>query len=501
MITSEQIAKIRRLFHAEHWRVGTIASELGLHPDTIKRALQTETFNQAPGLAAKRVTDPFLDLIVATLDQHPRLRATRLFQMLLDRGYQGSVSQLRRVVRELRPSTREAFLRLSFMPGESAQVDWASFGTVTVGRAKRRLSCFVLTLSYSRAFYFEFFFDQTLENFLQGHVNAFANLGGVVRTCLYDNLKSVVLERYGKDVHFNSRMLELCGHYHFEARPCRPRRGNEKGRVERTIRYLRDSFFTARPFSSLERLNREALEWRDRVALARRWPDDSSLTVADAFERERSQMLPLPTHPFECERLQPVRSGKDIYVQFDLNRYSIPHTYVRRPLTIVASASTVRIIDGLIEIARHSRCYDREQRIEDPAHIAALLEEKSKALGATAVSRLQHAVPSIATFLEAAFQRGESVAHQTSRLLQLLDDYGAKELAAAVDEALAKRTPRADSVEFILNRRRRAAARKVLLPVDLSRHPHLANLSIPTQNLEVYDELFTTNTSSNDDSN
>src|SRR5215470_10644123 len=111
MITAEQIANIRRLFHAEHWKVGTIASELGLHPDTVKHALQTETFNQARALAAKRLSDPFLELIVATLKQHPRLRATRLFQMLRDRGYQGSIFQLRRAARKLRPISREAFLQ------------------------------------------------------------------------------------------------------------------------------------------------------------------------------------------------------------------------------------------------------------------------------------------------------------------------------------------------------------------------------------------------------
>lgn len=488
MITPEQIASIRRLFHAEHWKVGTIASELGLHPDTVKRALQTESFNQARALAA-RISDPFRELIGSTLKQHPRLRATRLFQMLRDRGYRGSISQLRRVVRELRPSTSEAFLRLSVLPGEQAQVDWASFGTVTVGRARRRLSCFVLTLSHSRAFYFEFFFDQTLENFFQGHVNAFTDLGGVVRTCLYDNLKAVVLERRGEAVHFHPRLLELCGHYHFAARPCRPARGNEKGRVERTIRYLRDSFFAARPFTSLDRLNREALQWRDQVALERRWPDDSSLTVAEALEIERPRLLPLPAHPFECELIKPVRSDKTIYVKFDLNLYSIPHTHVRRPLTLAATASTVRLLDGPREIARHPRSYDREQRIEDPTHIAALLEVKRKALGSTAVPRLQHAVPAIANFLDAAFQRGESVAHQTSRLLQLLDDYGAPDLAAAVEEALANETPRADSVAFILNRRHRRTGRPFPLPVDLSRHPHLADLSVSTHHLEVYDEL------------
>jgi transposase len=499
MITPEQIANIRRLFHAEHWKVGTIAAELGLHPDTVKRALRTDSFTQARSLIA-RPSDPFLELIVSTLKQHPRLRATRLFEMLRDRGYQGSISQLRRVIKRLRPPSGEAFLRLSVLPGEHAQVDWASFGLITVGRAKRRLSCFVLTLSYSRAFYFEFFFDQTLENFFQGHVNAFADLGGVVRTCLYDNLKAVVLERHGEAVRFHPRLLELCGHYHFAARPCRPARGNEKGRVERTIRYLRDSFFAARPFTSLPRLNREALEWRDRVALARRWPSDSSLTVAEAFAQERSRLLPLPAHPFECELIKTVRSDKTIYIRFDLNNYSIPHSYVRRPLTLAASASTVRLLDGPREVARHPRCYDREQRIDDPAHLAALLEEKRQALGATAVGRLQQSVPSIAQFLDAAFQRGESVAHQTSRLLELLDDYGARDLSAAVAEALARQTPRADSVAFILNRRRRAP-QQLLLPVDLSRHPHLADLSVPTHHLEVYDELSPNDDPSDDDPN
>ena len=146
MITPAQLANIRRLFHAEHWKVGTIASELGLHPDTVKRALRTDSFNLAR-TRAPRPSDPFHELIASTLKQHPRLRATRLFQMLRELGYQGSISQLRRVVRQLRPSTSEAFLRLSVLPGQEAQVDWACFGTVTIGRAQRKLSCFILTLS------------------------------------------------------------------------------------------------------------------------------------------------------------------------------------------------------------------------------------------------------------------------------------------------------------------------------------------------------------------
>src|SRR6266540_3529811 len=244
MISPEQRAQIRRLFHAEHWKIGTIATELGVHADTVRAALETERFKRGPA-PRTALTDPYFDFIQQTLEQHPRLRATRLFQMLGDRGYRGSVVQLRRVVASLRPPRQEAFLRLTTLPGEQAQADWASFGTVTIGSAQRRLSCFVLTLSYSRALYLEFFFDQTIENFLLGHVHAFCDWSGCPRTILYDNLKAVVLERCGNAIHFHPRLLELCGHYHFAAQPCRPFRGSEKGRVERAIQYIRHSFFAA----------------------------------------------------------------------------------------------------------------------------------------------------------------------------------------------------------------------------------------------------------------
>ena len=495
MIAPETVAEIRRLYYAEHWKVGTIAAALELHADTVKHALHIVV--PRTRTSTTRVIEPYTAVIREILQRHPRLRATRLFEMLRDRGFTGSIYQLRRAVPSLRPTPREAFFRLTMLPGEQAQVDWASFGEVQIGRARRRLSCFVMTLSYSRAFYLEFFFDQQMENFLQAHVNAFAWFGGTPRHLLYDNLKSAVLARHGDLIRFHPRLLDLCGHYHFAALPCQPRRGNEKGRVERTIRYVRESFFAAREFVTLSRLNQQAWEWRDRVTLARPWPGDDTRLVSAVFAEERPRLLPLPAHPFETEIMQSMRSGKTIYVRFDLNDYSIPPTHVGRTLTLVASATQVRLLDGVTEIARHIRSYDRHQRVDDPAHLAALLEQKRKALGATASGRLAHAVPDIAAFLDAAFQRGESPARQTTQLLLLLDDYGAADLADAVREALANNTPRANSVAFILSRRGRAA--RTPLPVDLSRAPHLADLSIATHNLEAYDQLSQTHSTDDDD--
>jgi len=208
MIAAELKAQIRHWFHAEHWKVGTIATQLGLHPDTVRRALETERFRRGPS-DRTRLTDPYLDFLRQTLQQYPRLRATRLFQMLQARGYPGSVVQLRRVVAQLRPHQREAFLCLQVFPGEQAQADWASFGEVQMGQARRRLSAFVVNLSHSRALWLEFFCDQSLESFLLGHVHAFHHWGGAPRVLLVDNLRSVVLERYGHNVRFHPRWLEL----------------------------------------------------------------------------------------------------------------------------------------------------------------------------------------------------------------------------------------------------------------------------------------------------
>lgn len=488
MIHAETHVRIRQLFYAEHWKVGTIARQLDLHPDTVRHALETARFRGGRRLRAS-ITDPYLDFIRRTLEQYPRLRATRIYQMIRERGYRGSVIQLRRLVARLRPAPQKAFLCLRSFPGEQAQVDWGCFGRIQVGRAQRDLSCFVATLSYSRALYLEFFFNQSLESFLIGHRHAFEDWQGAPRTLIYDNLRSAVLERRGDLIHFHPRLLELCAHYHCGPRPCHVRAAHEKGRVERAMRYIRESFFAARSFAHLEDLNRQALAWRDAVAYARPWPGDDSKTVREALDEERPSLLPLPAHPFDTDLVLPIQAGKTIYVRFDLNDYSIPPEAVGRPLVLVASQDLVRILDGTREIARHRRSYDRHERLLDPAHQEALLAEKRKAFGATSTGRLAQAVPESEALLDAAFACGESPARQTAQLLRLLERFGAEALRAAVREALERKTPRASSVAFLLHRRLREQPGNRPQPIDLSHHPELQNLSVTPHNLENYDEL------------
>ena len=262
-----------------------------------------------------------------------------------------------------------------------------------------------------------------------------------------------------------------------------------KGRVERAIQYVRSSFFAARPFTTLEDFNRQALAWRDQVAHQRSWPGDDSRTVAQAFAEEKPRLLPLPAHPFSCDTTRTVYADKTLCVRFDLNDYSVPPPALGRALTLVASPTTVRLLDGATEIASHRRSYDRHEQIEDPAHRQALLEQKRKALGATASGRLAALVPESQAFLQAAFERGESAARLTAQLLRLLDDYGVAELTAALREALEHKTPRLSSVAFILARRHRQRRQRTPLAVNLSRRPDLENLTVSNPSLEAYDDL------------
>ena len=489
MIAPEVIVKIRQLYFAEHWKIGTIASQLGLHDDTVRAAVGADAFNRAKRERFNQLTAPYLDFIRQTLKDYPRLRATRIFQMIRARGYEGSVSQLRRVVAGLRPSAEEAFLQLRTFPGEQAQADWAHFGEVQIGRARRRLSCFVITLSYSRALSLSFFFDQGLENLLRAHVQAFHEFQGSARVILYDNMKQVVLRRRGQDVEFHPRILELAAHYHFAPKPCNPGRGNEKGRVERAIQFIRSSFFAARPFTTLEDFNRQAREWRDQVAYQRRWPEDDSRTVEEVFREEQPRLLPLPAHAFDADLIMTALSRKRIYVRFDLNDYSIPPDAVGHELTLQISPKHVRILKGTATIAEHRRSWDRHQVIEDPAHRQALLEEKRRAMGSSPSGRLRLAVPESEAFLDEAFRRGEPIGRSTTQLIQLLDDYGAEALRSAIGLALERETPRVSSIAWLLQQRRRSEKRRMTRPVDLDRRPDLADLHVQPHDSNIYDEL------------
>ncbi len=452
MISPALEAEILRLYHAEKWRVGTIARQLGVHHSTVKRVLAQAGLPEGKRASRPTLADPFIPFIVETLEKYPRLCASRLYAMVKERGYAGGPDHFRTVVARYRPRRpAEAFLRLLTLPGEEAQVDWGHFGTLTIGSAERRLVGFVCVLSYSRHIFLRYYLGSAMPYFLRGHVEAFEFFGGVPRTLKYDNLKSAVLERRRDAIRFHPTLLELAAHHRFEPRPVAVARGNEKGRVERAIRFVRSSFFAARSFHDLDDLNCQALDWCRSTAGQRRCPEDRDRTVHDVFEEERTKLLELPPDRFPCDERVPVKVPKSPYVRFDRNDYSVPHTHVRRTLLVVASLDTVRILNQNQLVAEHDRCWDKGRQIEDPRHLEALVAQKRQARKHRGIDRLAHAAPFSSRLFEQLALRGANLGSVTSRLLTLLDRYGPHELEQAIAEALERDAPHLGAVRQVLD--------------------------------------------------
>ncbi len=489
MMSPEEIAEARRLFFGEHWKVGTIAAHLHRHPIAIKRAIGADSFIHK-GRHVKSKLEPYIPFIEETLKRYPRLRATRIQEMLVSRGYIGKISQTRRLVARLRPaSAAEAYLRLQTLPGEQGQVDWGSFGHVEIGRAKRALSVFVMVLSWSRAMDALFTLDQQQDNFLRGHVKAFEYFGGVPRVLLYDNLRSAVLSRVGDATRFHPKLLEFSGHYHYEPRPVAVARGNEKGRVERAIRFLRERFFAARTFRDVDDLNTQFREWRDTWAHARPCPGDDAITVGEALENEREVLMALPENQFCCESIRTVRSGKTPYVRFDLNDYSIPFELVRKPLTLICSDKEVRILDEGREVARHPRSYDRGKTIEEPRHISALVEAKQSARQSRGMTRLLRAVPEARTLLERVVTHGQNLTTAIKQLEHMLDDYGADELSKAVTTMNERELCAPSAVAQLLEQERRKQRIKPPVKITITDDPRVRDMHVTPHRLKHYDDL------------
>lgn len=489
-IPPDLAAQILRLHHAEKWPPGTIADQLGVHHSVVRRVLEQEGVPTAAITRSSRA-DPFVPFIVATLEKYPRLTASRLYQMVKERGYDGRPDHFRSIVARYRPAPPvEAYLRLKTAPGDQAQVDWGHFGKITVGQARRPLFAFVIVLSYSRAIFLRFFPGQQMSYFLAGHQAAFARWNGVPRTLLYDNLKSVVIERVGDAIRFNDQIHAFAGHYRYEPRPVAPYRGNEKGRVERAIRYVRDNFFPARTFDSLEDINEQADRWCDTFSLDRPWPEDRNLTVRDAYDRERSTLRPLPATDFPCHERKEVRVGKTPYLRFDRNDYSVPHTFARKLVIVVADLDTVRVLDRSQRvIATHPRSFDAGRQIEDERHIQALKEAKGHARKGRQTDRLSHLAPSSTELIRALAERHRALGRHVADLELLLVSYGAERLEAAIREALEKGTPHPQAVRHILEREQEARGEKAALPLPLPDDPRIHGMRVRTHDLRDYDRL------------
>ena len=289
MITYERYCQLHAL-HQQGLNKAQLARKLEMHPRTVDKWLTCD-YARKPYTARASILDPYKDQIVQWLEQHP-LSAQQILQRLQGVGYEGGYTIVKDYVRKVRPRRREAFLTLAFAPGECAQVDWGSSGTITVGNTRRRLHFFVMVLCYSRLMYVEFTLLQTMEHFLACHQNAFHYFGAVPKSIMVDNLKSAVLKRLTGDAPvLNPRYVDFAHHYGFAIKPCGVAKGNEKGRVENGVGYVKKNFLNGLVRGDFVALGPAARQWLDGVAACMP-KHDSDHSIGLPKKRRRSCPYP-----------------------------------------------------------------------------------------------------------------------------------------------------------------------------------------------------------------
>ena len=422
-----------------------------------------------------------------TLTRHPRLVATRLLDMLRERGYSGSITTLRRYVQHARPQPRnEVFLRVETLPGEQAQVDWAHVGTMSVPGGSRPLWAFVMVLAYSRAMWAELVIDLGIESLRRSLIRASSYFGGSPRQWLFDNAKTVVIERAGDAIRFHPALLDLAGRLHVKPALCAPRKPTDKGKVERSIRYLKDRFFAARAFHSVAHGNAQLVEFFTTIADQRphpRWPDRS---VADVFAEEHPRLLALPDAMPETDTVMPVSVDKTASIRLDTNRYSVPAIYARRTLSLVANDVTVRVLDGATEVAAHPRSWGRHQVLEQREHRASILEEKKQARDLKGRDRLRVEVPEIEPMLERWVDQGKNLGSMVAHTIVLLDGYGSSVLRSVVVDMLQRGLHDRGAMAILCEQRRRPRSGHPPLALQLGQH--VVERDVVPHDLGGYDE-------------
>lgn len=482
-------AAIRHLFHIEKLPKKAIARKLGLDPKTVRRALKRETFSPAVIQPRTSKLDGYQEKIGELLDHYSDLSAVRIHEEIKKLGYPGGISILRDYLATLRTPSK-VFLPIRTTPAEEAQADWTYAGRIS----SQRIYCFVVVLSFSGLLYLQFFPSQTLEHFMTGHLRAFHFFQGVPKKIRYDNLVSVVLQRFGSAIQFNPRFLAFAAHYLFDPSPCNVKSPHEKGRVERTIRYVKTNFLAGRTFLSLTDLNLQAAAWRDEVANGRIHGTTGKRPLDLFAQQEQSLLTPLSKTDYDTRLTLAVKSTSQSLVKFETNRYSVPCAYASRMLTLKADDQGVSLYDQEKLIAQHQRSQQKYQSIEDPRHYKGLLSSKPHGAYFKHRDALLALGETAHRYVELLTKTELRLPHQIKKIVQLMDLYGKAEVREAMDHALQYNALGHEYLRNIIqaNRRKRAATQPLGSPYSKI-HPDLIRSTwVEERDPSLYDNHFQT---------
>lgn len=477
-------SEILRLHFAEKLPQRQIAKTLSVNWKTVAAVIQRRSVKDQRDPSARRsILEPYFTAIEELLQEAPLRSAVNVLQRLRAKGYTGGVSILRDHVRAVRPTPpKEAFVRIEYVPGEVAQVDWGEFGDVFGDGTK--VHAFVIVSCYAGAIWVEFTLSETLPAFLRCHEKALRFFGGVHREYWYDNLASVVAERVGKLVRFNPRFLAYAGFHAFKPVAMNPGKGNEKGSVENGVKFVRGSFWPGRTFKDIDDLNRQAREWTETFANLREHKGKGKIPAV-ALDEERPHLLTLRPEPYDTDDVVSCPVRPDHRVRFQGSTYTVPWTLVGKTLTVRADDRRVTIFYGEKRVASHERSYDARQDIRNPSHEEGLLDIKPGAGSSALIEAIQSLGPNAKAYLDVLKAGSRSLKREIVELLVLKTVHGPSSLEQALGTALKKGVVGVANVERLL--RLMQAPEKSAPPLKLDEK---LSFVAPTPDLRTYDALL-----------
>jgi len=485
MISYPVFCQIRELHEQKHLTVPQIADALALDPKTVAKWVERRVYQDRQSAPRPSKLDSFKGQIVAQLERHP-YTAQQLLQQLQTQGYAGGYTILKEFVRLVRPVRKPAFLMLEFAPGECAQVDWGSFGFVQVDSTRRRLSFFVMVLCHSRMMYVEFTLAEGMEHFLSCHRHALEFFHGSTAKVMIDNLKVGVLDHpRGEPPRFNPRYLDFAAHYGFSPVACQVAKGNEKGRVENGVGYVKKNFLNGLDIPAFTAVNPAARLWLDTVANVR-LHGETHCKPSDRFTQEKPLLRLLPAMPYDCAVIRSVPANACCRVVLDTNRYTVPHLYASQKLTLKLYPEQLLVYHHEKLIATHLRCYDRRQDIRNPDHIQDLLVHRQRARQQTYLQAFLSLGPQADLYARRLQEKRLNAPHHIQKIVALSQIYGLDKTARALDDALAYEAYGCEYIANILEQRQRQSPAPS--PLHLTRRQDLLDLDLPPADLNLYEK-------------
>ncbi len=470
------------------------ARQFGIDPRTVAKMM---AFSVPPGYRrstppARPKLDPFIGIIDRILEEDKsrpakqRHTSKRIFERLRDEhGYAGGLTIVKDYVHERRLRQREVFVPLNHEPGH-AQADFGE-AVAEIGGLEQKIHFFAMDLPHSDAGFVQAYPEETTEAFCAGHVAAFDFFGKVPKSILYDNSKIAVARILGDGTRQRTQVFaELQSHYLFEDRFGRPGKGNDKGKVEGLVGWIRRNYLVPMPrAASLDALNAKLIDdCRHRLGDRLRGHDE---TIGERLVRDLAAFQSLPAAPYDACDKRTGRVSSLALVRYRGNDYSVPTAYGHREVLVRGYVQEVVISCGPDIIARHARSYEREDFVYDPLHYLALLEQKIGALDQAAPLvgwELPEEFAVLRRLLEA--RMGKRGKREFVQILRLLETFRRADVVAGIKEAMVRGALGFDAVKhLVLCRIEQRPPR-----LDLTVYPYLPRATVATTSARAYMDLL-----------